>query len=92
MVLVNQLFQFCPHDAHQRLIKEILSFVKKGSVVAFFQHLRAEKDLPWPHEWFFQAIQGFTGIPEEKPFIELLKRETGKDVRELIPLAAYLVY
>ena len=92
MVLVNQLFQFCPHDTHKRLIKEILSFVKTGGVVAFFQHLRAEKDLPWPHEWFFQTIQGFSGIPEEKGFKELLKRETGKDVRELIPLAAYLVY
>ncbi|MFQ5819232.1 MAG: class I SAM-dependent methyltransferase [Candidatus Heimdallarchaeota archaeon] len=90
MVLVNQLFQFYPHDTHRRLIEEILSFVKTGGVVAFFQHLRAEKDLPWPHEWFFQTIQGFSGIPEEKPFIELLKREMGKNIREIIPLAAYL--
>ncbi len=92
MVLVNQLFQFCPHDAYRRLVEEILSFVKAGGVVAFFQNLRAEKDLPWPHEWLFRTIQGFTGIPEEKLFKELLKQETGKDVRELIPLAAYLVY
>ncbi|MFX0199672.1 MAG: class I SAM-dependent methyltransferase [Candidatus Hodarchaeota archaeon] len=92
MVLVNQLFQFCPHDAHRRLVEEILSFVKMGGVVAFFQHLRAEKDLPWPHEWLYRAIQGFSGIPDEATFINLLKREGGKNVQEIIPLAAYLVY
>ena len=91
MALVNQLFQFCPHDTHRRLIEEILSFVKTGGVVAFFQHLRAEKGLPWPYEWLYRAIQGFSGIPDEATFINLLKRETGKNVQEIIPLAAYLV-
>ncbi|MFQ6124118.1 MAG: class I SAM-dependent methyltransferase [Candidatus Heimdallarchaeota archaeon] len=92
MVLVNQLFQFCPHAAHRRLINEIASFVKAGGLVAFFQHLRAEKELPWPHEWFFRAIHGFFGIPEEQSFRGLFKREMGKDLREIIPLAAYLAY
>ncbi|MFQ6124114.1 MAG: class I SAM-dependent methyltransferase [Candidatus Heimdallarchaeota archaeon] len=92
MVLVNQLFQFCPHAAHRRLINEIASFVKAGGLVAFFQHLRAEKELPWPHEWFFRAIHGFFGIPEEQSFRGLFKREMGKDLREIIPLAAYLLH
>jgi len=69
-----------------------LSFVKTGGVVAFFQHLRADKDLPWPHEWIYRAIQGFSGIPDEATIINLLKREVGKNVQEIIPLAAYLVY
>jgi len=92
MVLINQLFQFCPHEVHQRLVEDILSFLKPGGVGTFFQYLRAKAELPWPHEWFYRSIQGFSGIPTESTFNELVKKENDRNVREIIPLTAYLVY
>jgi len=90
IILVNQLFQYYPHEMHQQLVEELLLFLKPDRVIAFFQHLRENDNLPWPHEWLYRAIQGFSGIPAEGSFKELFKNNKNKNIREVIPLSAYL--
>lgn len=92
MILVNQLFQFSPHEDLPRLGNELLSLLKPGGVVAFFQHLREASNMPWPHEWFYRAIQGFSGIPTEEIFRDFFRKVQGREIREIVPLGAYLVY
>jgi len=92
MILVNQLFQFHSQEDLPKLGNEILRFLKPGGVVAFFQHFREASNLPWPHEWFYHTIQGFSGIPTEERFRDFFRKVQEREIREVVPLGAYLVY